>query len=370
VRTDRHLLLDENWEFARSQAKGLYILLLGDDDALVAQALECYAKTVKNYDADFLYCTAAHYWDCASSSLGIEAGNLHVAPFTSLARKVDPFKDFIQPLFKLQGKYDMHPSFFVYAKVLADRVASRTGRFHHPPLADHTALSLAALHAKSIVYLDLPLCVVGHTTKSLGTRLDHLNTGCEQFEAAWSQLPRELRLVPLKPKTYLYWNYVAESLLYVKELVPDAIDNVELDEVAYFRAIFKELHGKRKAGFDVDQHLNELMKYLDSRRDIRDKILPSSGGGLVKTAEQGLVRITVRRVRRIIGDLGARKLRDWVRGYIAAHGRKLTAPGSKAGSDKGHPGFQVSGASAGLHNILECAEYLSMYGRRFLEAQP
>src|SRR4051794_40083597 len=40
MRTPRHFVIADNWEYARSHATGKLIMMLSDDDALVSTALE------------------------------------------------------------------------------------------------------------------------------------------------------------------------------------------------------------------------------------------------------------------------------------------------------------------------------------------
>src|SRR3990172_4835557 len=56
VRTPRHFVIADNWEFARAQANGTLILMLADDDALVTTALEHFAREYRQHAAEFLFC--------------------------------------------------------------------------------------------------------------------------------------------------------------------------------------------------------------------------------------------------------------------------------------------------------------------------
>lgn len=62
VRTPRHMVIADNWEFARSHASGDLIIMLGDD-ALFASALECFAEAKTRHETDFLFCRTVEYCD-------------------------------------------------------------------------------------------------------------------------------------------------------------------------------------------------------------------------------------------------------------------------------------------------------------------
>ncbi|MGH7232562.1 MAG: glycosyltransferase family 2 protein, partial [Nitrospiraceae bacterium] len=114
-RTPSHLVIADNWEFARSKAIGKFILMLGDDDALVGSALERFAQDIKRYDADFLFCRTSEYRDRGYP--GPEKNTLDCPSFSGLSRSIQA-GEFLQPLFSFRPAFDMHPSAFIFSRSL------------------------------------------------------------------------------------------------------------------------------------------------------------------------------------------------------------------------------------------------------------
>ena len=125
VRTPAHWVIAESWEFARTQARGSFIVMLSDDDALVPTALEAFAREIRRHEADFLFCGVSEYRD--GSFPGPGRNTLSCPRFSGGSRLV-PAEQFLHPLFAFKGRFSMHPSAFVFARALADLVASRCGR--------------------------------------------------------------------------------------------------------------------------------------------------------------------------------------------------------------------------------------------------
>src|SRR5512142_2108929 len=168
VRTPRHFVIADAWEFARKQASGNMIMMLSDDDALLSSALQRFNDEARSYGADFLFSIRAEYRD--SSAPGPDRNTVDCPPFSGAARAVSA-AEFIGPLFRFRQKFDMHPSAFMFAKKIADFVAARTGRFFWTNGVEYSAWPIAATFAKRIVYIDAPLVILGRTGKSWGTNI-------------------------------------------------------------------------------------------------------------------------------------------------------------------------------------------------------
>ena len=166
VRTPSHGVIADSWEFARTQAKGTLVMMLSDDDALVHNALERFAEEYHRYGADFLFCNLAEYRD--RSFLGPQRNTVTCRPFAGTTRLVST-EEFVRPLFAFRPHFDMHPSAFMFAASLADRVVQRCGRFFQTNGVEYFAWPLAAVFASHIVYIDRPLVILGRTAKSWGS---------------------------------------------------------------------------------------------------------------------------------------------------------------------------------------------------------
>jgi glycosyltransferase involved in cell wall biosynthesis len=126
VKTPRHMVIADNWEFARSHASGDLIIMLGDDDALLASALERFAEAATRHDADFLFCRTVEYRDLGFPGIG--RNTLDCPTFAGSSRKIS-VEEFLKPLFSCRIVFDMHPSSFFFGRALGNGVAKRCGRF-------------------------------------------------------------------------------------------------------------------------------------------------------------------------------------------------------------------------------------------------
>jgi glycosyltransferase involved in cell wall biosynthesis len=334
VRTPEHWVIADSWEFARSQAIGKFIVMLSDDDALVPTALETFARETRRHDADFLFCGVAEYRD--DSFPGPGRNTLSCPPFSGSSRLV-PAEEFLRPLFSFKGRFNMHPSAFVFAAALADLVASRCGRFFQTNGVEYCAWPLSAALARRIVYIDAPLCICGRTGASWGSNLALANPGQDRIEAFIADVERQPKCAPLT--NFTMCNLWADGVLTAKKLLPVELGGYEFDEALYLRATMRELSRRRSLGVNVEREMRELSEYV--RR------WPSLSREMASTAEG---RDTLwRPVRSLVAAVGARALRRRVR--ASRNARKVNR-GEVAS------GFQVSGGDFGFHGIVGCAQFL------------
>ncbi len=334
VRTPRHAAIADSWEFARSQASGRLIIMLADDDALVPTALQRFAHEMRLRDADFLFCKVAEYRDGGFPGPG---RNTLACPGFSGSSRLVSAEEFVQPLFAFRGRFNMHPSAFVFSKALADQVASRCGRFFQTNGVEYYAWPLAAVLAKSIVYIDAPLCICGRTGKSWGSNLRLANPGMERIQEFIADVEQGHKWVPLT--NFTICNMWAEGVLTAKKLLPWELGRYEFDEEQYLRETMRELQHRRALGVDVSREMSELSEYV--------RKYPSLAGELI--SEKSSRGTSWRWIRSRIADLGLRTLRRRVRAYATMRRLKRGEVGS---------GFGVSGADFGFSTIGECAEFL------------
>jgi glycosyltransferase involved in cell wall biosynthesis len=334
VRTPAHGPIAESWEFARSQARGRFVVMLSDDDALVPTALEAFAREITGRQADFLFCGVVEYRDQTFPGVG---RNTVSCPRFSGASRVVTTGEFLQPLFGFKGRFDMHPSAFVFARGLADAVASRCGRFFQTNGVEYCAWTLAAALARRIVFIDAPLCICGRTGKSWGSNLRLANPGQALIEQFISDVEREPKCAPLR--NFTMCNLWGDGVLTARKLLPLELGGYEFDEPRYLRGTIVELADRRAMGVDVAREMREALEY--SRR------WPS--------LERELVALSQRREPRWRSAIphfalsAAGSLKRSLRARRAA--RRV-----KQGDVRS--GFVVRGADFGFDGIIGCAEFL------------
>jgi glycosyltransferase involved in cell wall biosynthesis len=337
IRTPRHLVIADNWEFARAQAKGTLIIMLGDDDALVATALERFAHEHRRHAAEFLFSAVAEYRD--RTFPGPDQNTLDCRAFSTSSRIVSA-DHFIRPLFSSQLAFDMHPSAYVFSRALAASVATRCGRFFQTNGVEYCAWPLASVSANVIVFVDAPLAICGRTYKSWGTNMVLANPGTKRIGEFVADVEQEHHFAPLR--NFTMCNLRAEGILTAKSLLPNEFGAYQFDELSYLRETLAELTRRKVLGVDVSGDMDDLLQLLAKRSYSIDALAP------VRAIDGDAGHRTLRRkVRRAIGALGGRRVRNWLR------------PASKALPAGSRPGFRAAGSDSGFHDILGCAALLS-----------
>ena len=341
VCTPRHTVIADSWEFGRTQARGQLILMLSDDDAMVNCALERFAHEASHQNADFIFSAVAHYWD--QSFPGPEKNSVG-CPASSGSSRVVTVEEFVRPLFEFRPQFDMHPSAFVFSKAIADSVQQRTGRFFWTNGVEFSAWPISAVLAKRIVFVDLPLTILGRTDKSWGSNTQMCNPGRDRIQAFINDVDHERRHSPLS--NFTSSNLMAEAMLTAKSLFPDEFADYQFDEVQFLRATMCQLIGRRSVGVDVSLEIDETITYAANTR------LSRRSSRLSCKRNRRRRRYVMQQLRSTIGDLGVRSLRQRVRAHQLA--QKL---------EKGvlRSGFSASGDDFGFADILGCAEFLETH---------
>ena len=338
VRTPRHVVIADSWEFARQQASGRLIIMLSDDDALVSTTLETFATEALRHDADFVFSGVARYRD---RSFPGPAQNTMECPAFSETSRLVAAEEFVRPLFLFRPSFDMHPSAFAFSKTVADLIHNRTGRYFWTNGVEFSAWPMTAVFAKTIVFVDAPLTILGRTKKSWGSNMGLVNPGKEQIQAFIDDIDHERKHAPLR--NFTTSNLMAEGMLTAKSLFPHEFAGYEFDEVAYLRSTIKELVNRRSMGVDVREAIDDALAYAAKDPSNLEELRR-----LVQ-ASPDVTRAVLKRLRGIAGNLGARALRRRVVTYRLA--RKLEA-------GKARSGFSASGDDFGFRDILGCAEFL------------
>ena len=252
VRTPRHVVIADSWEFARQQASGRLIIMLSDDDALVSITLETFAEEASRHDADFVFSGVARYRD--RSFPGPTQNTMDAQPSRDVA--LVSVEEFVRPLFLFRRAFDMHPS----------RVFEGSCRPHPPSdrsllldqrrrvfcMADDRGLR------ETIVFVDAPDDSRANQ-EILGFQHGLVNPGKEQIQAFIDDIDHERKHAPLR--NFTTSNLMAEGMLTAKSLFPHEFADYEFDEAAYLRSTIKELISRRSMGVDVREAIDDALAY-------------------------------------------------------------------------------------------------------------
>jgi glycosyltransferase involved in cell wall biosynthesis len=336
VRTPTHGVIADSWEFARSQSRGTLVMMLSDDDALVHNALARFAEGHRRHGGEFLFCNLAEYRD--RSFLGPDQNVVTCRPFSDVTRRV-PVEEFLTPLFAFRPKLDMHPSAFMFAARVAERVVQRCGRFFRTNGVEYFAWPPAAVFAKTIVYIDAPLVILGRTAKSWGSTVVLSNPGKQQIQKMIADADQNRGWVPLTNFTLA--NLMAEGMLLSKQMFPDELQAYPFDEQEYLRTTMEELRSRLAMGVDVNLEMQELLKYAEKYPALKAELMAPPSDGLLGHDS------SLRKLARILGISFLRRRLDTFNEI-----RKI-----KRGQVQG--GFWASGGDFGFSDALGCADFVS-----------
>lgn len=328
--TPRHLTIADSWEFARMQASGSFIIMLSDDDALVSRALERYAAEIKDPDGDFLFSNVAEYRD--GSFPGEDKNSLSCPRFSGSCGAISA-DEFVRTLFSFQPKFVMHPSAFAFPKKIAEYVESRTGRFFWTNGVEYSAWPITALFSKRMVYVDLPLTILGRTGKSWGSNISLCNPGKEKIQSFIKDVDHGRKHAPLHNFTMV--NLMAEGMLTAKNLFSDEFAPYEFDEFRYLKSTIDELRRRQAMGVDVTNEIDETFRYAGK--------YPSRESEL--RAIEAPIEQKNDRLRKLVGYKVSKRIRTF------QLSRKLTR-------GEASRGFRASGSDFSFSDILGCSQFL------------
>jgi hypothetical protein len=197
---------------------------------------------------------------------------------------------------------------------------------------------MAAAFAKGIALVDLPLSICGRTKKSWGSNLILANPGKQNMKKFIDDVEHTRKHAPLTNFTMA--NLRAEGILTAKALFPQEFQNYQFDEEKSMVDTWVELKYRKSLGVDVSREMQDLVDHLDKYPQVLKKVVSQEPAD----ARDG--RPVWQRVRRAIGDVGLRDLRDRKTNRLKVQGGDIRS------------GFKVSGDDFGFSNIVEAADAL------------
>jgi hypothetical protein len=317
-------------------------MMLSDDDTLVDGALEHFQEEASRYDAEFLFSRVVEYYD--KSFPGSARNSVNCPGFSGLSRRV-PVQEFVAPFCAFQPKFHLHPSAFAFSKSVADIIAQRTGRYFWTNGVEYSAWLSTALFAKAIVYIDLPLTIKGHASKSWTTNISLTNQGNDQIQKLIKDVDQTHKYTPLN--NFTMCNLMAEGILLAKTQFREELAAYEFDEVNYLRKTVAELRRRSALGVDVSAEMKDALGYSQRYPSLMKEL----------SQRESVATRLFRRLRSIAADLGGRTLRRRMNAYQLT--RKL-----KRGPMR--DGFVAYGEDFGFNDILECGAFLNSVCRSSL----
>lgn len=175
ARTEQSLPVTENWNRALAMSSGEYVVMLGDDDALLEGYFNSASKLIDEFDEpDLIYTKAvlftypgvdpgrpegfANEHGCAEFFVGADA------PFMLDRQRAVAV---VQAAMRFRLRYDFNAQFALISRRLIGEV-QRHGDFYQSDFPDYYSMNAAFLKAKRIVVDPDPRVLIGVTPKSYG----------------------------------------------------------------------------------------------------------------------------------------------------------------------------------------------------------
>jgi glycosyltransferase involved in cell wall biosynthesis len=187
-RTDRMVPVTENWNRALAGSQGDYIIMLGDDDALLGGYLRRMNELIREFEHPDVVYTKALLFTYPGVDPAHPQGFLMdhgCAEFFAGASR--PFVlDHARAVEVVRGamgfrlRYDFNAQFALISRRLIDSLRSH-GDFYQSDFPDYYSMNAAFLHARRIVVDPNPRVVIGVTPKSYG--YFHVNNREEEGRA-------------------------------------------------------------------------------------------------------------------------------------------------------------------------------------------
>ena len=175
VRTDRFVPVTENWNNALRQSRGDYVVMLGDDDALLPGYLSSQRALIERFaNPDAIY-AGAYLYAYPGVLPDVPGGylqpNLHAPFFTegSTARMlgVAQARELARAAADFRALYDFNMQYALVSRETIERLRDG-GEFFRSPFPDYYAMNLLFAEAGRIVIDPQPRVVIGITRRSYG----------------------------------------------------------------------------------------------------------------------------------------------------------------------------------------------------------
>jgi glycosyltransferase involved in cell wall biosynthesis len=175
MRSKRPLTVTENWNRALAASTGRYVIMMGDDDALVPGCLARATTLFRQFDEpDALYAMAYHY---------AYPGVVPIRPegYFATVNNSELFRAFDQPYLlarkcaltlgeqalRFRHRFSFNSQHFIWNRQFIDSL-SGTGAFFQGPYPDYYASMVTMLAAKKIVVVPTAEVIIGISPKSFG----------------------------------------------------------------------------------------------------------------------------------------------------------------------------------------------------------
>lgn len=263
-RTDKVLSMTDNWEFAINQASGEWITILEDDDVISRFLLEkihrIFSK-IKELENNYVivwghaqYILPTHWEEKIRKKL-------FLSPYTFKIKKFNS-NFLLKQLYKLETEWywkspTMRNSCCHRSIIEQVKRKNKLNRFFVPPFPDYSSAAVILSEIKVCLFLDMPLFI---SCPGQGKQDKVIN--CNDVFWKWFGQEAEhlLSCTPLSGITQS--SGAAETLLRVKDALPEISSKVKLNWVRYFAQYYDYLKMHCSEGRNILNLKQEFFKVL------------------------------------------------------------------------------------------------------------
>jgi glycosyltransferase involved in cell wall biosynthesis len=174
MRTPALLPVTDNWNAALERSRGDYVIMLGDDDALMRGCLGEARRLIGEFgQPDALYAQALQY-AYPGVIPGHAQGFVQIGYNAFLGDARAPFRlpratalEMVRSALAFRIRYGYNMQHFVFSRRLVEALADK-GPFFQSPYPDYYAANAILLGAASVVATPRPLVMIGVSPKSFG----------------------------------------------------------------------------------------------------------------------------------------------------------------------------------------------------------
>jgi hypothetical protein len=293
-RTDRLLPVTENWNKALNHSTGEYVLMLGDDDAVLPGYFRTMRGLIERFDRpDVIYHTALLY-TYPGVRPDAPAGFLQPSAYASFLKGATQAfrldrghaRSVVRDAMRFRLRYGFNMQFATFRRAAADALRDG-GEFFQSRFPDYYAMNLLFAKSSSIVVEPRPCVVIGVTPQSYG--FFHVNKreteGRAMLEANDEPRARESGELALLPGTNINtgWLLAMEAISARLGASPDFRPSYRryrlLQIVHTYQAYYVHATGDRQELEELNRHLGlvERMLYTAAARVAKagTRVLPA-----------------------------------------------------------------------------------------------
>jgi hypothetical protein len=232
LRPPQQLPQYENWDFVCQAARGDWMGLLGDDDALVPQALEIAMATAEaNPDIKLM----SWNWGSFVAEDWPEPHIRGIASLPAFTGRIQRTScdDFLTRLFGMRAADQLYMKKFLpsimrgsYRRDLREALVARVGHICMAWTPDYAAACHAMTYCEEMLSIDLPLVILGTTTDSMAAIYSgRPEVYQNNFIASGSP---EYRFTKVQAKVHSR-PLIAETIMLMRERVPERLEKYQFD---------------------------------------------------------------------------------------------------------------------------------------------